>query len=131
MMQDVDLAVDALGRLRELGVRLAVDDFGTGYSSLTYIRRFPLDILKIDRSFVQDLGDGPAQTQALIAGIVGMARTLGVTPLAEGIEDERQLAAVRALGCDLGQGYHLHRPMPLAALQALLAAPQLAAVSAS
>jgi len=92
-------------------VSLAIDDFGTGYSSLTYIRRFPVDVLKIDRSFIDALAGGSAETEALTASILQLAEILSLKPVAEGIEDAAQLERLRELGCALGQGYHLHRPL--------------------
>ena len=101
-------------RLRDLGVELAVDDFGTGYSSLSSLIERPVDVLKIDRSFVIAL---PAPTSAaVIRGIVAMAAALGLATVAEGVEQEAQLDAVRGLGCDRAQGFLLARPMNLAAL---------------
>jgi diguanylate cyclase (GGDEF)-like protein len=111
LIEDVDLAVATLGRLHELGVRLAVDDFGTGYSSLSYLRRFPIDLLKIDQSFVSGLDGGAAPTE-LLRSIVNLGGTLGLTTLAEGIEEPGQVEALLAVGAQLGQGYHFARPMP-------------------
>ena len=119
MMEDVELAIRRLHELRDLGVALAIDDFGTGHSSLDYIRRFPIDILKIDRSFIQGIADGPAATQALTAAIIDLAHTLGLKPVAEGIEDAAQLARLRELSCSLGQGFHLHRPLSAARITEL------------
>jgi EAL domain-containing protein (putative c-di-GMP-specific phosphodiesterase class I) len=121
MMEDLDLATRRLEELRDLGVSLAIDDFGRGYSSLNYIRRFPVDVLKIDRSFIADIAHGPAETKALIAAIMQLAAALSLKTVAEGIEDDDQLARLRELGCDLAQGYHLFRPMPGAQVEALLA----------
>jgi diguanylate cyclase (GGDEF)-like protein len=104
---DADEARTVLERVRELGVRVAIDDFGTGWSSLAYLRRLPVDVLKIDRSFLT--GDEPA----LVEAIVGLARTLGLSTVAEGIEVREQLELLRALGCDRGQGYLFARPLPL------------------
>jgi EAL domain-containing protein (putative c-di-GMP-specific phosphodiesterase class I) len=118
MMSDVDLAVGRLGELRELGVQLAVDDFGTGYSSLNMIRRFPIDVLKIDRTFVQALDD--PTTRALTASIVELAGILDLLVVAEGIETPAQLHSVRELGCQRAQGYHLHRPMTAGEVELLL-----------
>jgi diguanylate cyclase (GGDEF)-like protein/PAS domain S-box-containing protein len=119
MMQDMDLAVLCMHDLRQLGVRLAIDDFGTGYSSLTYVRQFPIDLLKIDRSFIQDVSED-GQTSALTASIIDLAHILELTPVAEGIETPAQLERLKALGCELGQGFHLHRPMPLQDLSRML-----------
>ena len=110
MMADADTAVLRLHELRGLGVRLAIDDFGTGYSSLNYIRQFPLDVLKVDRSFVQDVNEG-GEISGLTAAIIDLAAILGLEAVAEGIEDDAQLDRLRELSCALGQGYHLHRPM--------------------
>jgi EAL domain-containing protein (putative c-di-GMP-specific phosphodiesterase class I) len=124
MMDDTDLAIMRLHELRALGVRLAIDDFGTGYSSLNYIRQFPLDILKVDRSFVLDINDG-GEVAALTEAIIGLARILNLRAVAEGIEDGDQMQRLVELRCDLGQGYHLHRPMPADAIEALAASQAL------
>lgn len=110
LVVDLDGSARRLAALRELGVRIAVDDFGTGYSSLAYVHRFPLDVLKIDRSFVVDLEhSGPARE--LVGGVIGLCGRLGVTVVAEGIETAGQLAVMRDLDGELAQGYHLARPM--------------------
>ncbi|HEX7299048.1 MAG TPA: EAL domain-containing protein [Solirubrobacteraceae bacterium] len=106
--------------LKDVGVRLAMDDFGTGYSSLAHLRRFPLDVIKVDRSFVAALGDG--QGSSIAGAIVSLARALGLRTVAEGIEDEEQCHAVRTLGCDFGQGFLFARPMPADALTRMLLA---------
>jgi EAL domain-containing protein (putative c-di-GMP-specific phosphodiesterase class I) len=93
-----------LTALRELGVTLAVDDFGTGYSSLAYLKEFPVDLLKIDRSFVGGLGDTPADGQ-IVAAVVDLAHALGLRTVAEGVENEAQLEELRSRGCDLAQGF--------------------------
>ena len=110
LMDDVELSTDALRRLKCLGVRIAIDDFGTGYSSLSYLRRFAVDVVKIDRSFVEGLGTDSA-SDAIVAAVVNVAHALGLTVVAEGVENEEQLVALRALGCDAGQGYHWSRPL--------------------
>jgi EAL domain-containing protein (putative c-di-GMP-specific phosphodiesterase class I) len=107
-----------LEQLQALGVRIAVDDFGTGYSSLNMIRRFPIDVLKIDRTFVQALDD--PTTRALTASIVELAGILDLLIVAEGIETPAQLHSVRELGCQRAQGYHLHRPMTAGEVELLL-----------
>ena len=96
-----------------MGVRLSVDDFGTGYTSLSYLRRFPVDQVKIDRSFVSELGCDPGAEQdlAVVRAIVDLSRSLRLDTVAEGIETAEQLEALRSLGCALGQGYHLARPL--------------------
>jgi diguanylate cyclase (GGDEF)-like protein/PAS domain S-box-containing protein len=113
LMADIDLAAERLRALRGLGVRLAIDDFGTGYSSLSYLRRFPVDVLKIDKSFVDDVDhDGPGRS--LVEAIVQLARALGLETVAEGVERSSQLSELQLLGCDVAQGFHLGRPMPVA-----------------
>jgi EAL domain-containing protein (putative c-di-GMP-specific phosphodiesterase class I) len=112
--------VATLARLKELGVGLAIDDFGVGFSSLSHIRRLPpVDTLKIDKSFIDQLGNRPGDT-ALVAAIIGMARSLGIATVAEGIETADQVRRLRALGCDRGQGYHFARPAPASAVSQLL-----------
>jgi EAL domain-containing protein (putative c-di-GMP-specific phosphodiesterase class I) len=108
-----------LAELRETGARLYLDDFGTGFSSLSYLRRFPVDGLKIDRTFVADLAPGTA-AGTLTAAIVHLARELGVGVVAEGVETEEQAQALLAHGCWLAQGYLLARPGPAEVVQALL-----------
>jgi diguanylate cyclase (GGDEF)-like protein/PAS domain S-box-containing protein len=109
LTEDAESTVEALRALKSLGVRISVDDFGTGYSSLLYLKRFPVDILKVDRSFVEGLGTDP-EDSAIVAGVVGLARTLGLTTVAEGVETEKQLEALRDLGCEFGQGFLWARP---------------------
>ena len=110
MISDFDLVLSRLKDLRAANIRVAVDDFGSGYSSLNYIRRLPIDLLKIDRAFIADIGESE-EVAALTETILGLARIIGVTVVAEGIETEAQLAEVTRLGCDLGQGYLFLRPV--------------------
>jgi len=117
VLMDEGDAATVLQALRDRGARLSLDDFGTGYSSLSYLKRFPLDTLKIDRSFVSGLGTGQEDT-ALVATIVSMAGTLGLEVVAEGVETEEQLRRLRELGCDRAQGFLLARPLPPADLHA-------------
>jgi diguanylate cyclase (GGDEF)-like protein/PAS domain S-box-containing protein len=119
MMQDMDLSIQRLAELKELGVRLAVDDFGTGYSSLNYIRRFPVDILKVDKSFVDGVNEG-GEESALTAAIIELAGILRLRPVAEGIERADQLEKLLALRCDLGQGFYFAKPVPLTGVDELL-----------
>jgi EAL domain-containing protein (putative c-di-GMP-specific phosphodiesterase class I) len=119
-MDDVELSAESLGRLKALGVQLVVDDFGTGYSSLTYLRRFPVDSLKVDRSFVQGIGTDASDT-AIASAIVALAHNLGLSAVAEGVEDGTQLAELRRLGCDRAQGFLMARPAPGDEIGALLA----------
>ena len=120
-MHDADQALDQLVALKGLGVRLAVDDFGTGYSSLACLQRFPIDALKIDKSFVSGLGSQEHETR-VVEAIVSVARALDLRTIAEGVETRGQLATLAALGCDQVQGYLLGRPMPLDQLDTVLAA---------
>jgi EAL domain-containing protein (putative c-di-GMP-specific phosphodiesterase class I) len=110
--------VERLVALRAIGVRVSIDDFGTGYSSLAYLRALPLDEIKIDRSFINDL---PADrgARAVVASIVHLGHALGLTVVAEGVESEAQLEQVREMGCDLAQGFHLSPPLPADALNRL------------
>ena len=110
MMQDVAAAITRLQELKRLGVQLAIDDFGTGYSSLNYIRRFPVDILKIDKSFIDGVADS-SEGSALTAAVIELARILNLRPVAEGIERADQLERLREMGCDLGQGYFFSAPV--------------------
>lgn len=112
IMQDPATAARVLNTLRELGVCLAIDDFGTGYSSLAQLRRLPLDILKIDRSFVGDLGDS-YELEVLVTSIVAMAHGVGLEVVAEGVETAEQLAILRRIGCDQAQGFYFGKPAPI------------------
>ena len=111
--------LDRLGEIKALGVRLAIDDFGTGYSSLAYLRRFPVDIIKIDKSFVDDVGDVPAAA-ALTLGIIQLGQALQLSTVAEGIEDAGQLSELAGGNCELGQGYYFAEPLTAVAMQELL-----------
>jgi len=109
LLDDVEHAIRTLLSLRSLGVHLAIDDFGTGYSSLAYLRRFPVDVLKVDRSFVESLGTEPEES-AILAAIVQLGAALGVKVVAEGIETGAQLAEVHRLGVAACQGYYFAKP---------------------
>ena len=122
ILGDITAAQETLQRLHEQGFPLSMDDFGTGYSALSYLHQFPFDTLKIDRSFVQAMESDASHTQ-IVAAIIGLAHTLGKTVVAEGVETAEQLAALRALGCDFGQGYYFSRPVDAAAADALLRDP--------
>ena len=119
MMGDAESNTATLRRLKELGVRLAIDDFGSGYSSLGYLKRFPVDELKIDRAFVGGVGRDPEDT-AIVEAVSGLAHRLGMRVTAEGVETAGQLARVREMGCDLGQGYHFSPPLEADAVEQLL-----------
>jgi EAL domain-containing protein (putative c-di-GMP-specific phosphodiesterase class I) len=115
VMRDIKRSLDSLQGLKQLGVRLALDDFGTGYSSLAYLTQLPIDTLKIDRSFVDKLGES-GQSRAVVRSITALAQALGLSTIAEGVETRAQLDSLRALGCDEVQGYFYARPMPAQAL---------------
>jgi diguanylate cyclase (GGDEF)-like protein/PAS domain S-box-containing protein len=121
LVQDAPLAAARLHELRTLGVRLAIDDFGTGYSSLSYLRQFPVDILKIDRSFINTITDRE-QIPAIVRGLLDLGRTLQLETVAEGIESEAQLDQLRDQHCELGQGFLFARPMPADEAEKLLSA---------
>lgn len=123
VMDDVERAIHVLQGIKSLGVLVSVDDFGTGYSSLAYLKRLPLDELKIDRSFVDGLGSEPEDT-AITAAVTAMAHALGLLVVAEGVETPLQLERLRAMGCDIAQGYHFSRPVPAPAMTQLLAEDQ-------
>ena len=111
LIQDPLQATSALSELRSLGFRIAIDDFGTGYSSLSYLQSFPVDVLKIDKSFVDSLDSDSAKASALLTSIVGLAHALDLRVIAEGIESEQQFRRLVDLGCDYGQGYLFARPL--------------------
>ncbi len=119
LVEDPDQAVQRLLELRELGIRLALDDFGTGYSSLGYLQRYPIEILKVHRAFVAELGRHPDEP-ALAKAILQLAHHLGMKTIAEGVEDATQVESLRALGCGYAQGYHFARPLPPEAFAELL-----------
>ena len=111
MVRDAEGLGEVLKALKALGVRLVLDDFGTGYSSLSYLTRLPLDVLKVDRSFVDGLGSDPSDS-AIVTAIVTLAHTLGLSAIAEGVETTDHLAELRRLQCDMAQGFHMARPAP-------------------
>lgn len=120
LMQDAQLAIGTLRALKEKGIKIAVDDFGTGYSSLAYLRRFTIDVLKIDKSFIQDLSSD-ADNEAIVSAIAVLARSLKLGVVAEGVETGEQLELVRQIGCDRMQGYYYSRPIEAGAFSGLLA----------
>ncbi|MEY2436962.1 MAG: hypothetical protein QOF97_1798 [Acidimicrobiaceae bacterium] len=109
-MKDAPSTLEALYALKALGVTLVVDDFGTGYSSLLYLRRFPVDVLKVDQSFVAGLGDS-AEDTAIVVGVVRLAQALGLSAVAEGVETPEQLEQLALLGCELAQGFFWSPPL--------------------
>ncbi len=123
IMRNVDETIEKLTTLHDLGIQLSIDDFGTGYSSLSYLKRFPLDKLKIDRSFVSEIDVD--QDDAMICNtIISMAKSLNLKVVAEGAETEAHLTCLRAYGCDIYQGYYFSRPVPAHEMEALLAEQQ-------
>jgi len=121
LMADRDQARSILTRLRQNGIQISVDDFGSGYSSLAYLRDLPVDELKIDRSFVQPMADD-ARAAALVAATIGLAHSLGLRAVAEGVEDNVAYAELVRMGCDMAQGYFMSRPVPAAELDIWLSA---------
>jgi EAL domain-containing protein (putative c-di-GMP-specific phosphodiesterase class I) len=119
LVHDAESVIARMLELKQLGVAFAVDDFGTGYSSLSYLKRFPIDILKVDKSFVDDVGDSD-RALALAEAIVQLARSLNLDTVAEGIEKSRQAEGLRALGCGYGQGFLFARPVGADELEQIL-----------
>ena len=125
LVSNVEQAIRTMHSLKSLGVRLSLDDFGTGYSSLSYLSRFPIDTLKIDQSFVQQM-DTDEASAAIIDTVIAIGRRLGLTVTAEGVETKRQFSLLRERGCQEIQGFLIARPMPAAELESLLdASPSL------
>ena len=122
LMEDSWAAGNRLHEIKKLGVRVAVDDFGTGYSSLSYLSRFPVDVLKIDRSFIAAMAEAP-QNRRIVAAVLGMARGMGLQVIAEGLEDEAHAGALETLGCESAQGYLFAPPQSAAATERMLGMP--------
>jgi diguanylate cyclase len=120
LVHDNRATLERLHALKALGVRLSIDDFGTGYSSLAYLERFPVDSLKMDRSFIAGLGTGDSKSP-LAEAVIGLGRILGLRVVAEGIETKEQWEKLRQLGCGLGQGFHISYPLPSDEFEALIA----------
>jgi EAL domain-containing protein (putative c-di-GMP-specific phosphodiesterase class I) len=118
-MTDVEKVIEILCELKRLGVQLSVDDFGTGYSSLSYLKRFPIDLLKIDKSFVRDLTLSPADAQIAVS-IISLAHNLDLKVIAEGVETYEQIAFLQRNHCDYLQGYYIAKPMPAMEFEQML-----------
>jgi predicted signal transduction protein with EAL and GGDEF domain len=129
LMEESGASMDAVRDLKKLGVALVLDDFGTGYSSLSYLNRLPIDVLKLDRSFIAPLREDRPTTAAIVSGVMTMAEALGMTVVAEGVEEPSQVARLRTLGCDYAQGFYFARPMVAGELDALLQAGGVAPVA--
>jgi diguanylate cyclase len=120
-MSNLEQTLIQFEKLRRLGVNIAIDDFGTGNSSLSYLRQLPVDTLKIDRSFIDDIDSSCGNTRQLIRAVVGMAHGLDLRVVAEGVETERQYEVTKTAGCDLSQGYFHYKAMSAGALGEVLA----------
>jgi EAL domain-containing protein (putative c-di-GMP-specific phosphodiesterase class I) len=118
-MQQAENAVGTFNQLKEMGFSLSIDDFGTGYSSLAYLKRFPIDTIKIDRAFVKDL-DTESEQAAIAIAIIAMAHGLKLRVLAEGVETQPQLDILRDQGCDAIQGYYFSQPLPAERVEQLI-----------
>jgi diguanylate cyclase (GGDEF)-like protein len=119
LMRDIDSSWSMLRAAKDAGIKLALDDFGTGYSSLAYLRRFSLDVLKIDRGFVANLG-ADREDEAIVQQIIALAHALGITPVAEGVDSAEQARTLHGLGCELAQGFFFSPPQPVSAIDHLL-----------
>jgi EAL domain-containing protein (putative c-di-GMP-specific phosphodiesterase class I) len=119
VMENAPTTFQTLQELYALGIKLAIDDFGTGYSSMSYLKRFPVDYVKIDRSFVEELSE--ESDEAVASGIVSLVRTLNMKSIAEGVETAEQLARLRQMRCEMAQGYYFSKPLPSEAASELLA----------
>ena len=126
LMQDVERATEVLNRLSDVGVTIAIDDFGTGYSSLSYLKRLPIHTLKIDQSFIMDVGFDP-QDVAIVRSIIDLGHNLGYKVVAEGVENSKAWDMLDALGCDTAQGFHISRPLPEGHFSSWLAESDLSA----
>ena len=120
-MQEDRHVAEVLGKLQDIGVGLALDDFGTGFSSLSYLTRIRFDKIKIDKHFIRELRDDPNSSLAVLRSVVALARSLGITTVAEGVETKEQLHRVRAEGCTEAQGFYVGLPMPANQIPALVA----------
>ncbi len=120
VMDDAEFSLGKLRMLKGLGVSFAIDDYGMGYSCLYYLKRMPVDYLKIDCAFITGLGEGDPGDEAIVAGTISLAHALGLKVVAEGVEAKEQLARLKDLGCDLAQGYYFTEPLPSEAVERLL-----------
>jgi EAL domain-containing protein (putative c-di-GMP-specific phosphodiesterase class I) len=119
IIEDTERAIAMFSALRDLGVRIALDDFGTGYSSLSYLLRLPVDILKVDQSFIASIGH-PQTGAVIVSAVTSLAHLLDLSVVAEGVETQRQHDSITQIGCDFAQGYYYSAPMPAGAISACL-----------
>jgi EAL domain-containing protein (putative c-di-GMP-specific phosphodiesterase class I) len=119
VMENAESVITMTKQIRELGVQLSIDDFGTGYSSLSYLHRFPINTLKVDRSFVNSMEDG-SENGEIVRTVIALAKALRLNVVAEGIETLHQLHQLRILGCEYGQGYLFSRPVPVEEAERLI-----------
>ncbi|HRE15811.1 MAG TPA: EAL domain-containing protein, partial [Rhodocyclaceae bacterium] len=119
MVQDVEQTIETLDQLKLLGVKVSIDDFGTGYSSLSYLKNFPVDVLKIDQSFIRDMR-GDTAAKAIVLSIISLAHNLGLKVIAEGVEEREELRFLHEHGCDEMQGYYFSKPVPAETLRELI-----------
>ena len=119
-MEDAEHTAQVLAQLKSLGVKVAIDDFGTGHSALGYLARFPVDVVKIDRSFIEDVEIDPVKS-AIGSAVINLSQAIGTTTVVEGIETKEELEHLRSLGCTRAQGYFFARPMPAEEMSKLLA----------
>lgn len=129
LVEDIEATTLVVDQLKQLGIRLAIDDFGTGYSSMLYLKRFPVGILKIDRSFIDGLGQD-MEDEVIVKTVIGLAHSLGIDLVAEGVETEAQMRMLQELGCQFMQGYRFGRPMDAEQAEALLRAMEILPASA-
>jgi EAL domain-containing protein (putative c-di-GMP-specific phosphodiesterase class I) len=120
LMRDVTASACLLAKFKLMGVQIAVDDFGTGYSSLSYLNQFPIDVLKIDQSFVRAIDAGQETNGVIVSAVIALGKNLRQRVIAEGVEDEGQFAFLDAHGCDEGQGYFFSEPVDAVQMQAML-----------
>jgi EAL domain-containing protein (putative c-di-GMP-specific phosphodiesterase class I) len=131
LMRDVASSAGLLAKLKAMGVQIAVDDFGTGYSSLSYLNQFPIDVLKIDQSFVRAIDAGAGSNGAIVGAVISMGKNLQQRVIAEGVEEESQFAFLKAHACNEGQGFWFSRPVNAVQMQAMLGAGVTSAQSRS
>lgn len=129
-MSDVKAATVVLRELRDLGLHLSVDDFGTGYASLTYLKRFPVEAIKVDRSFVDGLGVD-ADDSSIVEAVINLGKSLGLLVIAEGVETQLHLSRLASVGCDRGQGFLFGRPRPASLIDTVMSNPMTVTTAAS